>query len=63
MSDPVFLSVEQIKFLHRLALDRDGGQEGVRDAATLEKAMIAIAERRLGKPGLAALLRRLCGVT
>ena len=38
MSDPVFLSVEQIKFLHRLALDRHGGQEGVRDAGTLESA-------------------------
>lgn len=125
MSDPVFLTLEQVKTLHRMALDRHGGQDGVRDAATLDsavmhpcnawlygqgdlfdiaaayafhlaqaqafvdgnkrtgigaalvflegngvsvpqatqelyEAMIAIAERRLDKPGLAALFRRLC---
>jgi death on curing protein len=124
MSDPVFLTIEQVKTLHRLALDQYGGQDGVRDAATLESAvmhpcnvwlygqgdlfdiaaayafhlaqaqafldgnkrtgigaalvflegngvpvpeatdelyaaMIAVAERRMDKPGLAALLRRL----
>ncbi len=124
MSEPVFLTLDQVKALHRLALDRHGGQDGVRDAATLESAvmhpcnvwlygqgdlcdiaaayafhvaqaqafmdgnkrtgiaaalvflegngvslpaatdelhaaMIAIAERRLDKAGLAALLRRL----
>ena len=126
MSDPVFLTIEQIKILHRLALEGHGGQEGVRDAATLEsatmhpcsvwlygqgdlfdiaaayafhlaeaqafvdgnkrtgmgaalvflegngfrvpaateelyQAMIAIAERRMDKAGLADILRRLCG--
>lgn len=124
MSEPVFLTLDQVKALHRLALDRHGGQDGVRDAATLESAvmhpcnvwlygqgdlfdiaaayafhmaqaqafidgnkrtgiaaalvflegngvsvpqatdelyaaMIAIAERRMDKSGLAALLRRL----
>jgi death-on-curing protein len=38
MSDPVFLTIEQIKILHRLALERHGGQDGVRDPATLESA-------------------------
>ncbi|MBL9169622.1 MAG: type II toxin-antitoxin system death-on-curing family toxin [Verrucomicrobiales bacterium] len=126
MSDPVFLTIEQIKILHRLSLERHGGQEGVRDPATLEsatmhpcnvwlygqgdffdiaaayafhiaeaqafvdgnkrtgmgaalvflegngfpvpaateelyQAMIAIAERRMGKAGLADILRKLCG--
>ncbi len=126
MSEPVFLTIEQIKTLHCVALERHGGQDGVRDVATLEsaalhpcnvwlygqgdlfdiaaayafhlaeaqafidgnkrtgmaaalvflksngvpvlkateelyQAMIAIAERRLDKAGLAALLRRLCG--
>ena len=126
MSDPIFLTVEQVKILHRLALERHGGQEGVRDPATLEsatmhpcnvwlyrqgdlfdiaaayafhfaeaqaffdgnkrtgmgaalvflegngfpvpaateelhQAMIAIAERRMDKAGLANILRRLCG--
>ena len=125
MSEPVFLTIEQIKTLHRIALERHGGQDGVRDAATLEsaalqpcnvwlygqgglfdiaaayafhlaetqafidgnkrtgmaaalvflegngvpvpeateelyQAMIAMAEPRLDKPALAALLRRLC---
>ena len=124
MSEPLFLSIEQVKSLHRMALERHGGQDGIRDAATLEsavlqpcnlwlytkgdlfelaaayafhlaeaqafvdgnkrtgmgaalvflesngitvpeatdelyEAMIAVAERRLDKPGLAALLRRL----
>lgn len=124
MNEPVFLTLDQVKALHRLALDRHGGQDGVRDAATLESAvmhpcnvwlygqgdlcdiaaayafhvaqaqafmdgnkrtgiaaalvflegngvslpaatdelhaaMIAIAERRMDKAGLAALLRRL----
>ena len=126
MSDPVFLTIEQVKTLHRIALDQHGGQDGVRDAATLEsaamhpcnvwlysqgdlfdaaaayafhlaqaqafldgnkrtgigaalvfldgngisvpeateelyEAMIAVAERRLDKPGLAALMRKLGG--
>ncbi len=126
MSEPIFLTIEQIKILHRIALEHHGGQDGVRDVATLEsaamhpcnvwlyargdlfdiaaayafhlaqaqafvdgnkrtgmgaalvfldgngvsvpqateelyQAMIAIAERRLDKAGLAALLGRLCG--
>jgi death on curing protein len=40
MSDPIFLTVEQVKILHRIALDRHGGQDGVRDAATLDSAVI-----------------------
>ena len=38
MNEPVFLTIEQIKILHRIALERHGGQEGLRDAATLESA-------------------------
>jgi death-on-curing protein len=40
MSEPVFFTIEQVKTLHRLALDRSGGQDGVRDAATLESAVM-----------------------
>ena len=40
MSDPVFLTIDQVKTLHRIALDRYGGQDGVRDASTLESAVI-----------------------
>jgi death-on-curing protein len=123
---PVFLSVPQVAALHRFALELHGGQDGVRDAAAFESAvlqprnvwfyaggdlfevaaayafhlaesqafvdgnkrtgmaaaltflrlngktltrhtdelyaaMIAIAARRMGRPELAALLRRLCG--
>ena len=126
MRDPAFLTVEQVIRLHRISLDRYGGQDGLRDRATFEsavmhpqnvwfynqgdlfdvaaayafhlaesqgfvdgnkrtgiaaalvflegnevsvpeatdelyQAMIEIAERRLDKPGLARLLRRLCG--
>lgn len=126
MSDePVFLSVAQVAALHRFALEQHGGQDGLRDAAAFESAvlhpqnvwlyaqgdlfdmaaayafhlaesqafldgnkrtgmaaaltflklngktvtrhtdelyaaMIAIAERQIGKPELAALLRSLC---
>ena len=38
MSDPVFLTIEQINSLHRIALNRYGGQDGVRDPAALESA-------------------------
>ena len=38
MSEPVFLTIGQIKSLHRIALERHGGEEGLRDAATLESA-------------------------
>ncbi len=122
--DPAFLSVEQVEAIHRVALERHGGRDGLRDPAAFESAvlqprngwyyaqgdlcdvaaayafhlaesqafldgnkrtgmgaalvflegnsvpvpectaelyaaMIAIAERRMGKPELAALLRRL----
>jgi death-on-curing protein len=126
MSDePVFLSVAQVAALHRFALEQHGGQDGLRDAAAFESAvlhpqnvwlyaqgdlfdvaaayafhlaesqafldgnkrtgmaaaltflklngktltrhtdelyaaMIAIAGRQIGKPELAALLRKLC---
>ena len=126
MSDePVFLSVAQVAALHRFALEQHGGQDGLRDAAAFESAvlhpqnvwlyaqgdlfdvaaayafhlaesqafldgnkrtgmaaaltflklngktltrhtdqlyaaMIAIARRQIGKPELAALLRKLC---
>ena len=40
MSEPVFLTIEQIKILHQMALERHGGQEGIRDAAMLESAAV-----------------------
>ena len=126
MSAPIFLTQEQVETLHRLALEQHGGQDGVRDPAAFESAvmhprnvfyyaqgdafdvaaayafhlaesqafldgnkrtgmaaalaflkingetvpratdelyaaMIAIAERRMGKPELVTLLRRLAG--
>jgi death-on-curing protein len=126
MSEPIFLTQEQVEALHRLGLEQHGGQDGVRDAFALDAAvmhprnvhfyaqgdlfdvaaayafhlaesqafldgnkragiaaalvflringetvpratdelyaaMIAIAERRMDKRGLAALLRRLAG--
>lgn len=126
MSDePVFLTGEQVKVLHRVALEQHGGQDGLRDPVAFESAvmqprntwfyaqgdlfdvaaayafhlaesqafldgnkrtgmgaalvflegnsipaptattelysaMIAIAERRIDKAGVAALLRRVC---
>lgn len=127
MSEPTFLTLEQVEDLHRRALEQHGGQDGVRDPWALESAvihprnvfyyaqgdlfdvaaayafhlaesqafldgnkrtgiavalvflrlngvtvlrateelyaaMIAIAEKRMGKPELAALLRRMGGV-
>ena len=40
MSAPVFLTIEQVQALHRIALERHGGQDGVRDAATVESAVM-----------------------
>jgi death-on-curing protein len=125
-SKPAFLTIEQVAILHRMALERHGGQDGTRDESAFESAvmqprnvwhygqgdlfdvaaayafslaesqafldgnkrtgmgaalvflsgngvivpeatgelyaaMIAIAERRLDKAGLADLLRRLVG--
>lgn len=126
MNEPGFLTVEQVRTLHRMALERHGGQDGLRDPAAFEsavmhprnvwfygqgdlfdvaaayafhlaeaqafldgnkrtgmsaalvflegngcpvpqatdalyEAMIAVAERRLDRAGLAVLLRELCG--
>jgi death-on-curing protein len=126
MSEPIFLTLEQVEALHAQALAEHGGQDGVRDLWALESAaihprnvfyyaqgdlfdvaaayafhlaesqafldgnkrtgmaaalvflrlngvtvhkateelyaaMIAVAERRMGKPELGALLRRLAG--
>jgi death-on-curing protein len=123
--EPAFLELDQVASLHRAALERHGGQDGLRDSAAFESAvmqprnvwhyargdlfdlaaayafhlaeaqafidgnkrtgmsaalvflegngvpvpaateqlyaaMIAIAERRLGQPELAELLRDLC---
>ena len=123
--EPAFLDSAEVEILHRTALERHGGQDGVRDDAAFESAvmqprnvwyyaqgdlfdvaaayafhlaeaqafldgnkrtgisaalvflegngrpvpkatdelyaaMIGVAERRIGKPELAALLRRLC---
>ena len=38
--EPVFLSVAQVMALHRLSLERHGGQDGLRDAATFESAVM-----------------------
>ncbi len=41
MSDePVFLSVAQVAALHRFALEQHGGQDGLRDAAAFESAVL-----------------------
>jgi len=52
---PVFLTRRQIERLHDEALHRWGGSEGIGDY----QAMIAVAEKRMSKADLAALLRRL----
>lgn len=39
MSEPVFLTVEQVETLHRLALEQHGGQDGVRDPAAFQSAV------------------------
>lgn len=40
MSDPVFLTFEQVEILHRLGLEQHGGQDGLRDRAAFESATI-----------------------
>jgi len=41
MSDaPAFLSVEQVAALHRVALERHGGPDGLRDPAAFESAVM-----------------------
>ena len=37
---PVFLSVAQVAALHRFALEQHGGQNGLRDAAAFESAVL-----------------------
>src|SRR5262245_8163955 len=39
-AEPAFLTLEQVEGLHRLALERHGGQDGVRDPAGLESAVM-----------------------
>ena len=38
--DPAFLEIEQVEILHRIALERHGGQDGVRDKAAFESAVM-----------------------
>jgi death-on-curing protein len=38
--EPEFLSLEQVEALHRLSLERHGGQDGVRDQSGLESAVM-----------------------
>jgi death-on-curing protein len=38
--EPAFLDSGQVEFLHRTALERHGGQDGVRDAAAFESAVM-----------------------
>jgi death-on-curing protein len=40
MSEPTFLTLEQVEDLHRRALEQHGGQDGVRDPWALESAVI-----------------------
>src|SRR5947209_9908192 len=40
MSEPSFLTSEQIQTLHRIALERHGGQDGLRDLDTFESAVM-----------------------
>ncbi len=40
MNEPVFLTLEQVLTLHRGALERHGGQDGIRDSGALESAVI-----------------------
>ena len=41
MSDePAFLTVEQVATLHRIALERHGGQDGIRDKSAFESAVM-----------------------
>jgi len=40
--EPAFLDAEQVKILHHIALERHGGQDGIRDAAAFESAVMHI---------------------
>src|SRR5262249_9610080 len=47
MSEPKFLTLEQVMEIHRIQLELFGGQEGIRDQASLESA-VAQAEAGFG---------------
>ena len=38
--EPAFLDIHQVEVLHRTALERHGGQDGVRDPAAFESAVM-----------------------
>jgi len=38
--EPSFLSLEQVEALHRIALEQNGGQDGLRDRAAFESAVM-----------------------
>jgi len=40
MTEPIFLTLEQVEALHHRALEEFGGQDGVRDPGALESAVI-----------------------
>jgi death-on-curing protein len=40
MTEPLFLTLDQVRLLHQMALERHGGQEGIRDLSTLESAVM-----------------------
>jgi death-on-curing protein len=40
MTEPIFLTLEQVEDLHRRALELHGGQDGIRDPWALESAVI-----------------------
>jgi prophage maintenance system killer protein len=77
VSDPFFLSVEDVEDIHAESLDRFVGTGGIRDRGLLEsavagidledpeerlyEAMMAVASRSLDENGLAALMRDLAG--
>jgi len=38
--EPAFLDIPQVESLHRIALEQHGGQDGIRDAAALQSAVM-----------------------
>jgi len=40
MSEPIFLTQEQVAQLHRRSLEQHGGQDGVRDTSALDAAIM-----------------------
>lgn len=39
-AEPTFLSVEQVELLHRMSLERHGGQDGIRDESAFASAVM-----------------------